>query len=243
MNSEKLHDALNYIDDELIEETNLCRQKSSHKKYIVLGMVSGFAAACLFVFIGVLVMIFISGGNAYYDSDDKLMNETATHRADDILAVTDGIDEETIPSETQYPQEHPFETMLPSEVPNATSDEFFDEPAFTNVPQATSGGEDSSDYIDEPDDAPGEAIPPGSAMECKILAEVVSVGAEAFKCEVIDNKNAYFVENGDVIEVEFGDLTDDEVRLLSVDNLVYVTLHKTESLSVYVADKVERSYW
>ena len=127
MNSEKLHDAFNYIDEDLIEETNRRRQKKPVNKRIVLRALSYTAAACFYICIIVAVVIMINGNKKHYNAG--LIEDGGTSDKD-ILAVTDSIDKGKEPSITQHPTRKPSATLLNSEVPDATYDNSYS----TNVP-------------------------------------------------------------------------------------------------------------
>lgn len=209
MNSEKLHDALNYIDEELIEETNRRRQKKPVNKRIVLRALSYTAAACFYICIIVTVVIMINGNKKHYNAG---LIDDGSKSDKDILVVTDSIDEEKEPSTTQHPTRKPLATLLTSKVPDATFDNSDstsvpDEekplrspqktPNATSVPKETSPREDESDVPIDATELPQE---PTYSLKY-VIVEVLSLNNGRFDC--IGTRNDAFseIKDGEIIEI------------------------------------------
>ena len=213
MNSEKLHDALNLIDDELIEETNRRRQKKPVNKHVVLRALAYTAAACFYIFVIVAVLFFIKGTRRHYNAG---LMDGDSFGDKNILAVTDGIDKGKEPSITQHPTRKPLATLLTSEVPDATLGEPDctgipdgglpprspqKTPNATSVPKETSSSEDEvKDESDLPIDATELPQEPTYSLKY-VIVEVLSLNNGRFDCIGAGNDEFSEIKDGENVEI------------------------------------------
>lgn len=242
MNTENLHDAMEYIDDELISNVELLRIKRQKKNKIAFGILMTASAACICAIV-VLVSFFIS--KKYMQND--LRKEPLHSGYSDVLQGgthlpenSDKVDEEPtndgkLPAFTSAPDD---EDIDETRYPSATGGGIWDGDADgTRYPSATDVDGDISDEV--PDDER-----PADSPETVIYVEIISFEESGMSCKVIDRNGFTAIYNGDIFNVL---LTEDclesiEILQLKENEAVQLTIGKYPIGGDFYAYEIERWY-
>lgn len=249
MKPEELQDALNYIDDELIEETNLRRQKKSRKRYWITYIATGVTAASLIVF---LVTFFIGFNNNTYEFLN-IQVQNGDVLADDKQDASEDLNDDNKSTKS------PVVTIDPENIGSISTKG----PVATTEPDGGyEGPMDGENYY--PDEAPGNApemsaapthspvmdgdgsyypnysIQPSITRRYTVVVTVNYVSPLRINCKVIDGGNIYGLEAGENIDIYLsGDTVIDDPDIFYIKTRLRVTMKFTGDAE-FVATEIER---
>lgn len=249
MKPEELQDALNHIDDDLIEEANLRRQKKPRVLYWITNIVAGVTAASLIVFLFVLFIGFNSTPSVFFNSVE-IHNDIL---ADDKSNVSEDLNDDNKSTKS------PVVTIDPENIGSISTKG----PVATTEPDGGyEGPMDGENYY--PDEAPGNApemsaapthspvmdgdgsyypnygIQPSITRRYTVVVTVNYVSPLRINCKVIDGGNIYGLEAGENIDIYLsGDTVIDDPDIFYIKTRLRVTMKFTGDAE-FVATEIER---
>jgi len=240
MNIEKLHDAMNYIDDDMINAVDSLRRKKMKKKSKLPFVISTVAAACICVFLCLAVIVMTNpkkhnAGLLDGSSDADVLIATnaptegsvketlkprpslGTDKPPAVVPETTGIPDGGVPS------------LIPQKTPNATP-----------VPKETSPNEDWADgEYDEPADATDmPQDEPTYSLSC-VTVEVISSNNDSFNCIATGNNEYSEIQDGEIVELVAEDSAIAEHISYNINKIIKVYFSKYDYDGRIVAERIE----
>lgn len=229
MSTDKLHDAMNYIDDDLIETVDSLRKKKQKKKGRILRIMPAVAAACVCVILCSAIFYF---GKIYetttYNSvtlSDVMKGDSEQEDCDsndiqdgsnDLICATAAPDEEPGNSDTEAtsPPEYEDNAGVPNE--DEPSNYPQTEPSMTGKPSC---GIDLPSYT--------------------IYVEIVVLQNDGFMCRVIDSNGVTGIYDGGTLEIVYENHAGVDETQLSEGEWVYVTFCEYDKKGRIIAENIE----
>lgn len=241
MKPEELQDALNHIDDDLIEEANLRRQKKTRVLYWITNIVAGVTAASLIAFLFVLFIGFNSTPSVFFNSEeihsDILADDKSnvSEDSEDSDASDDKDSSSTIKPDSGIVTKKPSATYNP--VSPTPTDYVTDElPDMTNEPATTDSVMDGDpNYGFDEDDLPTDSV------KASVVVTIINVSSsDVMRCRVVDGGEEYGLTEGDYVDISLKYAFIEDPEILYIKTRLLVTVGSYDENGNLIATRIER---